>query len=243
VEELAVTLVSELTILESSRPKSGRRFEPLQELELHEAAIMAARTLPNAARGLTVVREFNGPIGIPDFTALLGAADSLTARQSAGIEAVRNEIDAGIVSALSPLAARSINAVASRLGWPHSTIERRIRILAKAGGVFETRPGSFVRDERLRPLGRLIAIEAKVDDWHSALRQVRTYRVWADAYVLVMGPLSARVLDRLVPEIHRDRGGLVVDGQWLMKPRIGYVAPARRVQGSEYFAAATTALG
>jgi len=93
----------------------------------------------------------------------------------------------------------------------------------------------------LEPGGRLYAIEAKVNDWRSALRQVRTYRVWADGYVIVMGNLSETAQEALTTEVRRDGGGLVLAGKWIARPRIGQSAARRRLQAWEMFAAATGA--
>jgi hypothetical protein len=228
-----------MTLVDTANPRPGRRFEPSREQALHGPAIMAARSLPNARVGLTVVRELPGPIGIPDFTAMVGGADRVLARQLSGIAPIRNEIDAGIVAALNPTLGRTAEWVARQMGWPQATVQRRLAPLERQRAIIGLGGNRFVRNTYLGPLGRIYAIEAKVDDWGAALRQVRTYRVWADSYVLVMGPLTERVLSRLVPEVHHDRGGLVVDGRWLLRPRLGLVAPARRIQAAEAFAEST----
>ncbi|MDJ0378916.1 hypothetical protein [Cryobacterium sp. PH31-L1] len=225
--------------MDTAVSRAGRRFEPQQERELHGAALSAAKSLPSARRGLTVVRELNGPIGIPDFTALTGDPSQILERHAAPIPPITNEIDAGIVAALNATTGRPVEWIARQLGWPPTTVQRRIVSLLRLGAIKGVGNQRFVRDARLGTLGRVYAIEAKVDDWTSALKQVRTYRVWADAYVLVMGPLSDRVLTRLTPEVRHDRGGLVVDGTWVLRPRLGHVAPARRIQAAEAFAAST----
>jgi hypothetical protein len=229
-------------VVDTVTPRHGRRFEPLQELALHATAIAASECLPNAKSGLTIVRELVGPIGIPDFTALIGNPARVLQRQRSNVPTLTNEIDAGIVASLNPSAGRSLDWTASQLGWPKSTLQRRVGLLLKMGAVHHVGGERFVRDESLGTLGRIYAVEAKVDDWRSALRQVRTYRVWADSYLLVMGPLTDRVLAQLVPEVAHDRGGLVVDGKWLLRPRLGHVAPARRIQAAEAFAASTIGL-
>ena len=225
----------------TSTPRAGRRFEPVQELELHQDALGAVQGLPRARRGLVVVPEFAGPIGIPDFTAYVGDIDRIRRRHDLNVPPVVNELETGILSAAYVRRASSAQDIARTLGWPVETVTDRMRGLVKRKALIEASPGRYVRPEPLEAGGRLYAVEAKVEDWRSALRQVRTYRVWADSYVLVMGQLSERAQTALSAEVRRDRGGLMVAGRWVVRPRLGHAAIRRRVQAWELFAAATRA--
>jgi hypothetical protein len=225
--------------VETSFPRAGRRFEPIRERALHGDALAAAESLSGASRGLVVVPEFSGPIGIPDFTAYVGDVDALRARQSAPVSPIVNEIDAGVLSVAHVRRPSSAEDLAQAIGWPTAIVASRLRRLARAGALQEVRPSRFVRAPELQPSGRLYAVEAKVGDTRSALRQARSYRVWADGYVIVMTAVSARALEDLRGEVLRDRGGLVIDGRWIARPRIGRVSAARRLQAAEMFASAT----
>lgn len=223
----------------SSTPRAGRRFEPMRELELHDDAARAVRDLPRVSSGLVVVPEFAGPIGIPDFTAYVGDVDRIRQRQSLEVPPIVNQLDTGILAAVFFRKPSSDQQVAARLEWPLDVVTDRLRRLKKRGALIETSPGKYVRLQPLEPGGRLYAVEAKVEDWRSALRQVRTYRVWADSYVLVMGAISDRAGTSLASEVRRDGGGLMISGRWLLRPRLGPVISRRRVQAWELFAAAT----
>lgn len=223
----------------TSNPRAGRRFEPIQERELHADALRAVRGIPNAGRGLVVVPEFAGPLGIPDFTTFIGDVSKICARQRLDVAPISNEMESGIVSAAHSQRASSTQAIASSLGWPADTVAPYIKSLTKKQALIELAPDRFVRPKPLQPGGRLYAVEAKVSDWKSALRQVRTYRVWADSYVLVMGRLSERTQDTLTSEVQRDQGGLMVAGQWVVRPKLGAVVDRRRLQAWELFADAT----
>ncbi len=225
--------------VETSLPHAGRRFEPIRERELHGDALLAAESLSGASRGLVVVPEFSGPIGIPDFTAYIGDVQKLRVRQRSHIAPIVNEIEAGIVSVAHVRKPSSIDDLASAIGWPRATIAGRLRRLVSAGAVREVGKERFVRAPELQPSGRLYAIEAKVGDSRSALRQARTYGVWADGYVIVMTDVSARALEDLRSEVLRDSGGLMVDGQWFARPRIARISARRRLQAAELFASAT----
>lgn len=225
--------------VETSAPRRGRRFEPIQERELHSVALLAAEGLPGASRGLVIVPEFAGPIGVPDFTAYIGPASRLFERQTLGVPPLISDIDAGIVSAAHARRPSRVDDLATALGWPVSTIAPRMRRLVVVGALIEQRPRCYIRPAAIGVGGRLYAIETKIKDWRKALRQVRTYRVWADAYVLVMSNLSDRMTEALLHEVKRDRGGLVIDGKWLNRPRIGVASEWRRLQACEMFAAAT----
>lgn len=231
--------MSRALTIATSAPRAGRRFEPIQELALHTDALEAVQSLPGVSRGLVVVPEFAGPLGIPDFTAFVGDVDRIRHRQQLDVGPIVNELEAGIVSATHTRRPSSTRDIAQSLGWPEDTVAVRVRGLSRRGALIESTFRKFVRPQPLEPSGRLYAIEAKVDDWRSALRQVRTYRVWADSYVLVMGQLTERAKDSVTAEVKGDRGGLVVDGRWIVRPRLGNPATRRRMQAAELFAAAT----
>jgi DNA-binding MarR family transcriptional regulator len=154
---------------------------------------------------------------------------------------VINELETGILSAAYVRRGSSTEDIARTLGWPVGTVTDRVKGLVRRQALLESSSGRYVRPVSLEPGGRLYAVEAKVDDWRSALRQVRTYRVWADSYVLVMGPLSERAQATLSGEVLKDRGGLMVAGRWIVRPRLGHTEARRRVQAWELFAAATRA--
>lgn len=229
--------MSEIDVWESSRPRPGRRFEPTHELVLHDLAAELSSKLRGASRGLVRLRELAGPIGIPDLTALIGDPGPLEARLALEVPPLLNEIDAAIAANVYAHAPRSPAAVAQVLGWPEDTILRRIPGLLRSGALVRSSDKTYQRPEALRPVGQVVAIEAKVKDWRGALAQARTYSVWADNYVIVMGPLAPSTVDRLRDEVTADSGGLVVDGGWVVRPRRREVARAKRMWASEHLVA------
>ena len=226
------------SVVPTTRPRPGRRFEPIQELALRDAALEACRCLPDAQAGLLVISEMTGPIGVPDFVAVVGDPGALNKRCCSSIPPLLNEVDAGVVAVSSDRVGRSERALAERLGWPESTVARRLPSLLRVGAMIEVKPGRYVRAPELRPLGKLFAVEAKVRDANRALRQARCYNVWADGYVLIMGPLSPGVRTRLCSEVRTDRAGLVVGGRWYARPRPRVGGAARQLWAAEHVVAA-----
>lgn len=180
----------------------------------------------------------SGPFGIPDFTALVGPPALLRDRLALGVPPLLHQVDAGVVAAAHPRQARSSEGLARLLGWPIETVQRRLPEVVRVGALIEARPGRYVRPEALAPLGRLYAVEAKVREWGQALRQGRTYSVWADSYVLVMGPLATRARESLRAQVSADRAGLVVDGRWLSRPVVHPLPAAQRLWAAEHLVAA-----
>lgn len=223
---------------DTSAPRAGRRFQPAHELALHDVAISACAKLPGAHRGAYVVREMAGPVGIPDFTVLIGDLGLLAARLALDVPPVLNQLDASIVAAASAKVARSPEALARTLGWGVETITRRLPALVRSGALIVARPDRYVRPLPLGPIGRLYAVEAKVRDRQAAVQQARAYSAWTDAYVLVMGPLGQSPLQSLLDEVDIDHGGLVVDGRWLRRPVVRTLDPVRRLWSAEHFVAA-----
>jgi hypothetical protein len=227
-----------IAVQDTGAPRAGRRFEPSHELALHDDAMSVCAQLPGAHRGALVVREMAGPIGIPDFTVLIGGLDRLRTRLSLDVPPVLNQLDASIVAVANSRVARSAGALARALNWGVQTVMRRLPGLLRSGALVATRPDRYVRPSALGPIGRLYAVEAKVSDRRAAVQQARAYSSWTDGYVLVMGPLGQAPLRSLLDEVDADRGGLVVDGRWLRRPVLGTLAPARRLWSAEHFVAA-----
>jgi hypothetical protein len=230
--------LSSVELRETSRPRPGRRFAPTHERELFGPAVDACKRLPKARSGLLIVQELSGPIGIPDFTALVGAEDHLNARLSIEVPPLLNRVDVAVMASVSTSAGRTTQAISAILRWPEETIARRIPWLLRVGALREVARARYVRPPEVRPLGRIYAVEAKVRDWRRALRQVRTYSVWADSYVLVMGPLSSDSCERLAEEVRSDKGGLVVNHRWITRPMLGRLSPAGRLWAAEHLIAA-----
>jgi hypothetical protein len=136
------------------------------------------------------------------------------------------------------VASRTSNAIAKTLGWPVSTVERRIPSLLKSGALARSGKDGFTRPEPLQSVGRLVAFEAKVDDWRGALAQARSYGVWAENYVIVMARASAGATELMQREVARDAGGLILGGTWMVRPRRKPMSRAKQLWGSEHFAAA-----
>jgi DNA-binding Lrp family transcriptional regulator len=120
---------------------------------------------------------------MPDLTALVGGPADIAARLSLTVPPLLHEVDAAVVSATHAAVARSVRALARSLGWAETTIRRRVHHLVRQGALIEIAPDRFIRPDALKPLGRIYAVEAKVEKWSQAVRQARSYAVWSDAYV------------------------------------------------------------
>jgi hypothetical protein len=226
------------TIQDTNAPRPGRRFEPTHERALHEDALAACAALASGNRGILVVREMAGPIGVPDMTALVADPVALQARLALDVEPLLNQVDAAIVASAKVNGPRSSRALARALSWPGETVARRIPRLLRAGALISVRPDRYVRPAALSSVGQLYAVEAKVRDRRAAIQQARTYSAWADSYVLVMGPLGAQTLRLLLDDVNADRAGLMVAGKWIRRPVMSPLTPARRFWSAEHFVAA-----
>ena len=225
-------------ITETANPRAGRRFQPSRELALHSPALKACMEVATSRREITIVKEMTGPYGIPDLTAIIGPKRLIDRRLSCTVSPLLNKIDAAVVAVSHAHSPRSTEAIAKSLNWPTETIARRVPHLLKSGGLIEVRSDRFVRPASIQPFDEIIAVEAKVEDWRKALRQVRTYAAWADSYVLVMGPLSEGVTERLSYQVEADSAGLVIDGKWMLKPTARPNPKPRRLRATEYAVAA-----
>jgi hypothetical protein len=230
--------MSAANVVLTRRPKAGRRFEPTWELGLEDQAMAACRSLPRTTQTLTIVREMAGPIGIPDLTALVHDSELLAARLELSVPPLLHEVDAAVAAVAHFRQPRSVATLATALRWPVPTVARRLPALIRCGALIRLKDDRYVRPHALRALGRMYAVESKVKDWRRAVQQGRTYGVWTDSYVLVMGPLTPEVVERVKREVEIDRGGLVVDGRWLVRPAVHGLLAARRLWASEHLVAA-----
>lgn len=210
----------------------------MQERTLDSDADNSVLDLPGAERGLVAIREMSGPIGIPDLTAITGGQAAMRARMEIAVPPLLNKVDAAVVANLNRSQSKSIAQVASALHWPESTILRRLPVLLKCGAVIESKPNRFVRPGNLEPIGNIFAIEQKIKKYRAALHQARVYSTWADSYVIVMDALNQRQLEFLRSEVVIDAGGLIVDGSWILRPRIRRPSRSKRLWASEHAIAA-----
>lgn len=236
--QLSRSVASNLVPIDPGRLRPGRRFEAVEELELEPSAVFAARGLPHAHAGIQVIRELAGPIGVPDYVAVVGPPERLTWRLRSSVPPLLNQIDAGIVAVASTGRPHTAQHLARRLGWSLETVARRLPLLVRSGALLEDPPGRYIAHADVQPIGRLYALEAKIRDWRRAVRQARKYRLWCDNYIIVMGSLSTSTLANAQAIVSEDGGGLVVGMQWVTRPGRSRLSAARRLWGSEHVVAA-----
>jgi hypothetical protein len=89
----------------------------------------------------------------------------------------------------------------------------------------------------LQPVGRLYALEAKVNNWSAGLGQAARYGSWADASAAVLGQLP-RDPSRAVAQAAELGLGLALRARWLVRPRLRRLDLAQRLWASEFVIAA-----
>jgi len=223
----------------AARQHPGRHFEPRGERSLMGLARQVISDLAGAEQGILALTEMRAPFGVPDLTVVVGDSARRRSRLRLPVPPLLNEIDAGIVAAASRTVPRTADQFAASLGWPVATVERRIPGLLRSTALREVKPAHYVRRTALEPIGTIVAVELKLRDWRRALTQARTYRTWADSYVLIIGAVSERALPELISAVEEDRGGLVVAGSWRVRPKRSMRTPARRLWASEHVIAAS----
>lgn len=219
----------------SKRDRGGTRFQPVHERRLISDARLVLNDLDQSG-GLLALTEFNSPFGVPDITAVVGGGAERARRLRCRVPALLNEIDAGIVAAASPATPHSARQLAYYLRWPAGSVERRVPGLIASGALIES--GSrLLAHPAIVSWGDLIAIELKIRDWRKALRQCRRYRLWANSYVLIVEQVPDAALTKLTQTVAADRGGLVVDGELLLRARSSRHKPARSLWATEHVVA------
>jgi hypothetical protein len=216
----------------------GRQFVAEAERSLYPFALEAAHGLPGATEGVLLLPEMVGPIGVPDFVALIGGRAELEARLESGIPPVTSRIDIAILSAVSSRRPTRLAALESALGMPSKYLASRVRQLVSIGTLHTLPTGSVQRERMIEPAGSVVAIETKLRDWRRAVHQARRYRTWAENYVVVLGSVASGGLEGARQMVSEDRGGLYFEGQWLCRPRRRPTSWAARFNASEAIVAA-----
>ena len=232
--------MTEARLYETSAGRFGRRFEPVHEMALYPDALRAVSTLPGASSGVIVVPEMTGPIGIPDFLAVVGGRKQIASRISSGIPPITSELDVQLISRLHVSRPKRLETLVKESFMSEGAAKSRLRKLQQIGAAREIKPMLFVRSPDLTPGGRLYAIETKVRDYKRAIRQARGYRTWTSNYVIILGALGEKALAGATLETVVDRAGLMVDGQWIRKPVAEHKNSQRTFLAFEYLAAALT---
>jgi hypothetical protein len=221
---------------ESHKKRPGRRFEPVAERELDGALRHLATRLPGAASGVLAITEMPSPSGIPDLVVVTRAIDNTKARWRLDAPPLLVPEDARIVAACSPVAALSTLRLRNRLQIDDETLRRRLNRLQRHSYVYRTERG-WLRNEAMKPIGRVFALEAKVDDWRKALGQALLYGSWSDGSGIVLLQMP-REHSHIIREFRRLGVGLAHERRWVVRPRVHRLDPWRRLLASEHVVAA-----
>lgn len=218
----------------SQRPVLSPQFEPRAEAALSAVLRDVAATLPGARSGVVAVEQFRGPWGVPDLAALAPAR--LEKRLACAVPPLLSRHDCRLVAAAGKWTEPAALAAAARVS-PGSA-DRYLRKLI-AVGALEARDGRLRRSAGMVTLGRLWAMEAKVEEWQSGLAQAHRYRLWADGAILVLG--RARVpVEAIAAGARHYRVGLAINGCWVVRPRAALPDDATRLHASEHMLATLT---
>lgn len=219
----------------ATRTRPGRRFLPTAELELGPALRDLASRLPGATGGVLVVAEMPGPTGLPDLVAV-PVTSRLDARLAVDVPPLLSSADVRLAAACSPLRKSLTPTLARQLETDVESVRRRVRRLERTGALVADGAG-WRRHVALVPVGRLYALEAKVDDWNAGLAQALRYGAWADASAVVMGQLP-RDPSKPVAQATALGLGLAHGARWLVRPKVRRLSLAKRLFASEHLVAA-----
>lgn len=226
-------------IIKSEYSVGGRRFEPQAEQRIHELAEPAASTLPGVSGDVLLIPEMPSPLGIPDFVALVDGQEWLHNRATTGIPPILAKGDCVVLAALYTKKNLSVPTIAKKIGWEYLEVKSVLTRLERIEAVKSTSGGAYHINPALIPQGSLIALEAKVKDWSKAISQGRSYRTWANNYVVLLGEVGDTAAQRAKYSIAQDRAGLFSTSGWVVRPRTRTPDASKRFRGFEYLYAST----
>lgn len=220
----------------TARARAGRPFTPTAERALEPILRSLAAHLPRAARGVVVVPEMPGPAGVPDLVAV-PSPDGLASRLACAVPPLLTWGEV-LVAAAVPVARPVTPAtIASRARQSEAYVRRRLGGLASVGAVVKTDASHYTRNPAIAPIGRIYALEAKIDNWSAGISQALRYGAWADASGAVLAQLPTDH-SRAIEQAANLGVGLAVGTKWLVRPHIHPHALARRLWASEFVLAA-----
>lgn len=220
----------------SMNSSTGVRFTPTKEALLDPALRTLAKSLPRANKGVAMMAEVPGPVGIPDLVALPAPGKDLTARLNSGIPPILHQSSIQVISALKIRQGISVSGLALKLEKTERSVSTTLRDLIRTKAA-RMDAGLAYRAPELIPVGRIYALEAKVDDWRKGVRQAFRYRAWCDASALVIGRMP-KDPEPLMKAAERLNLGLACEDKWIIRPRISQNSSLNRLWGSEHFVAA-----
>lgn len=225
----------------SLRPPQGRLFASLHEKDLFPHLQPLARQLARQdthpqGHVLILIPELVGPYGVADLVACYLDRQRLAARLALLVPPLLNEIDAALIAAASVRQQHAPGALARRLGYPERLVLRRLRLLLRSGALVQRSRG-LSRPTALRPLGRLFAFEAKIDDWRRALRQASTYALWTDRSTVVLSRYLSN-WKQVCESVRHAKLGLAVCSDFVRRPPPTRLPNTRRLWASEHVVAA-----
>ncbi len=157
--------------------------------------VPAARSfLGSLAKEHLIAQEVPSPWGRPDLIALsaevfLDNVEPLSRKSLNIVHKIRGN---------GPM---NISTLSDRLGLAEKTVDRLLEI-PLSRGLVEKRDGEFTSANVLRCPEHIIAVEIKVSDWISGLRQARRYKSFADQVYLFLGK-NPSTLDH---DVFREQG-------------------------------------
>ena len=220
------------TEVPSRHQHPGRPFRPVAEADLMLSMLDLAAGLRGADQGVLALSELKGPFGVADLLVVVGSHDALQSRVATGIPPLLSEIDALIVGALARDRGLRVDQLMTSTGVTEPVINRRLASLRRLEAVREVR-GVWHADQRLRPVGRMYAFEAKTHAWRDGLDQACRYQLWTHASTLVMGRLS-EAPEALLSRVAQRGLGLAGPDGWIVRPRIQQRDLGRALWGSEH---------
>lgn len=222
-------------VLESPIRRHGRPFEPLHEVELRDDLIRVSRTLAQSSGLGFVILEMPGPMGVPDALVMRASPRALQARLDADVEPILDQYACELLTMLRQVRGDTHSAQTC-LGWTDYTMRSALARLRSAGAVVLTVRGRVHPKPGLQPIGKSIAVEAKVRDWKRALGQGRVYASWADSYQLLLGHVADSAVLALASMVAGDQAGLVIGQKWVVRPKLP--SGTGSLVASEHFLAA-----
>lgn len=226
-----------LLMLTSELQLAGRRFEPIAEQSLSPDLALAASTLQVArSRSTLVLTECPLPFGVPDAVVLAADDNEFQGRLDSGIPAAVNAAEVSMIVAAQrrPLTSNELME-ASGLSGP---VARRYLNGLEDKGALERVGDRFKADRRLRAVGRVFALEAKVSDWRSGYEQCLRYGLFADGTGLIMPRVTDKGRAPLLAMTRPQGVGVFAAGRWLSRPRMARHNKVRRLHASECVVAA-----
>lgn len=161
--------------------KHNKNKQMLNNTEKSMIPIIRARyqSLSAAQKGMDILEEFSAGTGIADLVFFKPNQKEIKKRLSRHIPSITDSRELKVIQSIQVVSRQTIDQIASNCKLPADTVERILSDLIDRSIVVKRQDQYKLTYQIRSSADRSIAIEAKIKDWRSGIKQALRYKEFA----------------------------------------------------------------